>query len=269
MLIFFGIKKNLLTRTPLEGCTCPNCDNQTLIASKYGSYFHVFFVPFFPTAKFIEVGCYHCNRTYDAKYVSSDIQQAIFTKTFFYNKKRPLWHSLGCMAVLAFILLFVVIMICGITYQLSNPEKKKAVTHDDVAYKADLKSLTSEPNCRVDSISCQLKFYIDSVVVRNRSEFPIDLGKVEYFSKVKTSNTGDSEAIIVLNVDDLDLVAAERRSMIVSYVIDAMEERHYNKRNLYICLRNAGEPAVVYTPTNTELDGYSADDSSLSDFYKD
>ena len=109
MVFLFGIKPNLLARAYLENCKCPNCEKEnTLVASKYGSYFHVFFIPFFPTGKSIEIGCAYCNRKFDGKkYLSTDIFEAMNRNRHFVTKKRPVWHLSGCMGCSGLILLVI------------------------------------------------------------------------------------------------------------------------------------------------------------------
>lgn len=110
MIFLFGIKRNLLVRNLLETCECPNCkkDNNMMV-TKYGSYFHVFFVPIFPTGSSVEVQCLYCQKLYDGNYLSPTISEAVQKMTILKDTKRPLWHSLGCFVLLGLIFLIVIL----------------------------------------------------------------------------------------------------------------------------------------------------------------
>jgi len=264
MVFLLGIKRNLLAKTSLEGCVCPNCNKEnTLVASKYGSYFHVFFIPFFPTRKFIDIDCYHCGKKFDGKFIPNDIREAMHRNSYFTAKKRPVWHSCGCFGLLLLTAVVLLFSLGSVIYHYSNPEKAKKRTQYSLAYEGDLKRMTPQPDCQVDSISCQVKTYLDSVV-----PYAIAKDKVEYFSKVKAPHTKASKVLVLIKIKDIHVMETERESMIVSYVIDALTERGYEKHQLYIGLRDEDDPLIVYTPDHVELDGYGADDTYLENFYK-
>lgn len=109
MLVLFGIKRNLLVRDLLETCECPNCHkDNNMMATKYGSYFHFFFVPIVPVGSSLEVQCLYCQKIYDGKYLSPTLASALQKKPILMDVKRPLWHSLGCFILFALFFLMVI-----------------------------------------------------------------------------------------------------------------------------------------------------------------
>ena len=121
MIFLFGIKRNLLARDLLEACECPNCkkDNQ-LVASRYGSYFHFFFIPIFPTGKSLDVQCMYCQKKYDGSYLSPTLLNAVQKKVTLRETKRPLWHSMGCFMILAFLFLILIMVLVALYKQKTN-----------------------------------------------------------------------------------------------------------------------------------------------------
>lgn len=110
MIFLFGIKRNLLVRDLLDTCECPNCHkNNNMMVTKYGSYFHVFFVPIIPVGSSLEVQCLYCQKIYDGQYLSPTLSDAVQRKTILNETKRPIWHSLGCFVILALFFLIVIL----------------------------------------------------------------------------------------------------------------------------------------------------------------
>jgi hypothetical protein len=260
MLFLFGIKRHLLARTPLEGCSCPNCNNQnTLLASKFGGYFHVFFVPFFPTGQSIDLDCYHCGKKFDGKYIPPDIRDAMQRNLPFYTKKRPLWHSLGCLFTLCII---IIIMISGVYALVFGKSKSSGDTPEVARYREqfayDCRHLVTNPDCVKDTLACGVKTYLDSV-----NGYPVRQDKMEYFTK-----RNKDKVLLLLRIDDIQQIETDQRSMIVSFVLDRMLEHGYTKDQLYVGVLERDMMTLVYTREQQELDGISADETPLLAFYK-
>ena len=115
MIFLFGIKRNTLVKELLEQCECPNCKKDThLVLSRYGSYFHIFFIPIFPTGRTLDVQCMYCQQTYDGQYLSPTLASAVQKQKALLETKRPLWHSMGCLMILGFFFLILILVLVSL-----------------------------------------------------------------------------------------------------------------------------------------------------------
>lgn len=83
-MIFFGSRGKVVSGQVIEGIQCPSCENQTFTTFGTIKYFHLYWIPTFPTSKSVGIECNHCRRTLLGKELpkelSSKIKGSVFSK---------------------------------------------------------------------------------------------------------------------------------------------------------------------------------------------
>jgi len=102
-MIFFGSRGKAVSGQVVEGIQCPNCENQQFITFGIIRYFHLYWIPTFPTSKTVGIECTHCKRTLVDKELPPELAKKI--KTTVFNKKNiiPMFSGL---IIIACIILF-------------------------------------------------------------------------------------------------------------------------------------------------------------------
>lgn len=258
MLIFFGTRATKIDSLKMQNCSCPNCNSENaLVATKYGRYFHVFFLPIFPTSLRTIVECRHCYKTYDGTSFEKALADGSNEKIELIEKKRPLWHSCGCLLIVLFMAASLVTTCTGYLFNkdeidkdLDNPLKKM--------YEADFAKMTTHPNCEVDSVSCAVKDYFKMIMTDE-----LEQEKFEYFSKVE-----GSKVLILLKIDDMKKIEPSERMQIVGFAKDAAQQlKNMEDKQYYIGVEGRWNTVLVYTPNEKDLGGRFADEKYLYEFY--
>lgn len=119
MLVIFGTGRSTLVSIPyVNDEMCPHCHqaNSLIIKPKY-TYFHIFWIPMIALSSKHELECMHCKKVYPFSGLPANIKQKALSLMVARKVKRPIWNSLGCMVIGAFILLsfisFFIILIKG------------------------------------------------------------------------------------------------------------------------------------------------------------
>lgn len=99
-MIFFGTRGKTVSGQVIEGTQCPNCENQQFITFGIIRYFHLYWIPTFPTSKTVGIECTHCKRTLVDNELPPELAKQI-KKTVF-NKKNviPMFSGLIIIACL-------------------------------------------------------------------------------------------------------------------------------------------------------------------------
>lgn len=107
MLFIFGSRNSYLKDVPYsEGDACPKCGNDhSFLIKTQSTYFHLFWVPVFPISKKHELHCRQCNQIYRVASLPADLKVKVDRTIAQGGIKRPLWHSCGCLVILAFMLI--------------------------------------------------------------------------------------------------------------------------------------------------------------------
>lgn len=88
MIIIFGTRSTALDQQP-TGRSCPACkQEQSLFLLPYQNYFHIFWIPFFPTSKDYYAACSHCGANFGGSKQMLDEQSAE-------QVKAPKWTFAG------------------------------------------------------------------------------------------------------------------------------------------------------------------------------
>lgn len=97
-MVFFGTNSTTLKDGQINNVTCPNCKEQTSFKYRiFQKYFHLYWIPAFPTGKENITECNNCHKTY---YVWQ-LPEA-FKKKFEFEKQgvgTKIWHWSGVMII--------------------------------------------------------------------------------------------------------------------------------------------------------------------------
>lgn len=257
MLIFFGTRGNKIGTAHLEGISCPHCNStNTLSATKYGRYFHIFFIPIFPTSSRTIIECSHCYKSYDGDsfLANNDKKEELIPA------KRPIWHSCGCLLIF---LLIAFSLVTKCTASLFGGNHKEEESKKDnpayLEYKKDYAKMSSKIDCKTDSVSCAVREGLSLLLT---DELHPDT--YEYFSKIK-----DNKVLILVKIDEMKKIESSERKQFIDLIkksaqlLDNMEDKQY-----YIGVDGRWNMVLVYTPYGSDLGGRFADDSYLLNFYK-
>lgn len=261
MFIFFGTRSSKIKTRKLQGPTeCPHCQSQdSFFATTFGKYFHVFWIPILPFSKTTLVECAHCKKTYRTNELPENIQQALHKTDEQNPVKRPIWHSLGCLVVVAFFGLSIILSIVGIIFFKANRDIRENLLD------ADIEQLTNTPDQGTDAVSYHLK---DCIIDEIEG---IDTNEIEYYSKIE-----EEKLLVLLNIKKgLSVTEAVSRKQIVFAVEDCL--KHYvlpevpmvGTRETYIGVKDKLSFVLIKTPDGEDMDGTFADKKLLFTFYGD
>jgi hypothetical protein len=78
MLFFFGLGQSRAATVALPTIACAHCGTQnSLTASTFSRYFHVFWIPVIPLGKFSVTHCSHCKQVLEKKEMPPDYQPLV------------------------------------------------------------------------------------------------------------------------------------------------------------------------------------------------
>lgn len=256
MLILFGTRASRVDATELSNASCPHCNSQnTLVATKYGRYFHVFFLPIFPTSEKTIVECKHCYKSFEGESFAKINPDKPEEKLELITTKRPLWHSCGCLLI---VLLVAFSLVSTCTAYIFRDEIDKPDSKNEIAFNADYEKLTKNPDCKKDSVSCAVKMYFDLAVVDE-----LDKKNFQYFSRIK----GD-KVLILVKIEDMKKIDSSVRYKFIQEIKKAAKLLSNMKgKDYYIGVRGKWNFVVVYTPILSDMDGSFASEDLLYDFY--
>ena len=78
MLFFFGLGQTRITTVALTGVTCTYCGTpNSVTATVFSRYFHLFWIPVIPLGKFSLTQCLHCKQMLDKKEMPAAYQAPV------------------------------------------------------------------------------------------------------------------------------------------------------------------------------------------------
>src|SRR5260221_314368 len=111
MLFVFGIRSKFLKSIPLMGKICNYCKQGNLFLQFYQKYFHLMWIPFFPTSKIYYSICSHCKQALGKSEMDAQ------TRELAENEKRqvktPLWTFIFLFLMAIPVVIAIVMMIIG------------------------------------------------------------------------------------------------------------------------------------------------------------
>lgn len=258
MLIFFGTRATRIDAINLNGCACPNCNSEnTMTATKYGRYFHIFFIPIFPTSQRTIVECKHCYKSFDGDAFAKVNPNDPDKKIELIETNRPLWHSCGCSLIFLFFVLGLVSTCTSYVFGLDENDKKEDNPYK-VSYNSDYEKMTKAPDCKKDSVSCAIKTYFDMVMTDE-----LDKEDFEYFSKVN-----GSKVLILVKIDDMKKIKASTRRQLIGEIKNGAKLlKNMDDKKYYIGVEGRWNLVLAYSPDESDLDGRFANEKILYDFY--
>ena len=258
MFIFFGTRASKIKTKRIDGNTeCPYCQNKnTFVATAFGKYFHLFWIPLLPFSKETVLECSHCKKTYAEHELPENLRLALVKSNQIDPPKRPLWHGFGCL-VLALIGLVVIGISIASAIFWSDKDVKDEIDVRSISLNNDIEKATATPDQAVDSISYYLKPCIDDDIEG------IETQDIKYFSKIM-----DNKLLVLLKVSDLKKVKASSRKELIYAIEDCL---HYiveaENYQTYIGVRGKWNMVLVKTPHGENLEGKFAKSGLLLPFY--
>lgn len=74
-MVVYGWKSKVLKEALFNGHQCPRCQNQSTHIVVFGSYFHIFWIPFFPYRKNLKIICDSCQLDQKPKEVTPELRK--------------------------------------------------------------------------------------------------------------------------------------------------------------------------------------------------
>ncbi|MGS2727104.1 zinc-ribbon domain-containing protein [Psychroserpens sp. BH13MA-6] len=229
MLIFFGTRSSRIQSQKVTSHTvCPHCESQnSFIATIFGTYFHIFWIPMFTLGKRTIVECSHCKKTYDEKELPESIRTALHKSLQDQPPKKAYWHCSGCFIILGASGLFLLLLIYALIFKAvkeddfvsddSPYDYEEVYTKDQTNYKTtnaethayqlkkDMLNTDYSPNIEKDKYSFALKLCLDA------PSFGLDESTTGYFSKVS-----ENKLLILVEIEELDVLTEPEKNKIYS-----------------------------------------------------
>lgn len=102
-MIFFGSKGKVITGAPIAEISCPDCGNNGLLSFGIIKYFHLYWIPTFPTSKTVGAECTHCRRALTDNEISPVVKDQIKSSLFSARRSLPMFSgSIIIALILAF-----------------------------------------------------------------------------------------------------------------------------------------------------------------------
>lgn len=101
-MIIFGTRGTTVGGQNVEGIECPSCGNNQFATFGIQRYFHLFWIPTFPTSRVVGVECRHCKKTLVGKELPAELSKQI--KPAVFNKKNILPMFSGLIVITLFVL---------------------------------------------------------------------------------------------------------------------------------------------------------------------
>ena len=286
MIVFFGLRSARIESRKLDAnTTCEHCNSEnSFIASVYGNYFHVFWIPIFSTGKAILVECNHCKKTYHLQDLSPDNQKAIQNSFIENPQKKARWLNLGCFVILAFVILIVCMVIYAKIYSSFNDDNNEIYDTDYPTYE-DTKTNDAKDNYEyvIETpnpiwIKSLKKDLLESELYPTKETVPISyelqqcldtealkLGKedVGYYYRVK-----DDEILILLQPWNLSKLNEKEKNAFykkIDYCLDIILKDENYKR--FIGVYDQHELKMQKTPKGMVKDSTAKSSELLKEFY--
>lgn len=99
-MIFFGSRGKTITGQVVDAVQCPSCENDLFVTFGVLRYFHLYWIPTFPTSKTVGIECTHCKRTLVDKELPEGLSKQIKSTLFTKKKTLPMFSGLIIIACL-------------------------------------------------------------------------------------------------------------------------------------------------------------------------
>ena len=110
MIFFFGTRSSTLLTDKLTNTSCIYCNEQdTVYVTVTSGYFHIFWIPVFPTGKQYYSHCVHCKQTLTRYQMPVTYQNGL--SEISHRSKTPIWQFIGLMLIAIPILFGIIAVI--------------------------------------------------------------------------------------------------------------------------------------------------------------
>lgn len=99
-MIFFGTRGRTVNGHLVKGVQCPECGKDEHVTFGVMRYFHVYWIPMFPTQKSAGIQCVNCKATYMDKELSKELGHEIKNTLFTKKRVAPMFAGLMILALL-------------------------------------------------------------------------------------------------------------------------------------------------------------------------
>ena len=100
-MIFFGTRGKTIAGQQVAGPQCPNCQGTSFNSFGVQRYFHIYWIPTFPTKKHVGVECTNCKRAMLDSEIPPHMYGEIRESLFSAGRMLPMWS--GAMIIAALI----------------------------------------------------------------------------------------------------------------------------------------------------------------------
>ena len=188
-MIIYGTKGKIIEGKPVENVQCPSCGSESLKTFGIIQYFHIYWIPFFPTSKEVGVECEKCKGGMNEENMPSHIVEAV--KSSIFDDYDSLHLFTGLIIVL---LIFAVGIGVGLSNSLDSSEYIGNPRAND-RYVVNLSKIIKD----VDRGS---RYGVFRVVDVNGENVSYQIGKMGYSSstaakKIITKGEADSSSYYV------------------------------------------------------------------------
>jgi len=258
MLFFFGTRATKVAQRQVKSnTTCPHCESQnSFIATTYGRYFHFFWIPIFPLLKSTFLECSHCKKTYKENELPEQIQRALLKENELNPARRPIWHSCGCLIIIAVIIISILSSVVGYLFNKdeiddSLNDERRTQLYDDIS------KANNNPTFESDSIANYMKACIALSIDG------IDTDKVGYYTK-----TNADKLLLIMRVKDMKGIEKSSRKELVFASEECLDAILYEEDyEYYIIVQGNWNTLMVKTPYDSDLGGKFADADMALPFY--
>ncbi|WP_108869101.1 zinc-ribbon domain-containing protein [Aquimarina aquimarini] len=258
MFLYFGTRSSRLKERKLQGnTTCPNCEiHNSFIATTFGKYFHVFWIPLFPLFKTTILECSHCKKSYHQKEIPVNINRVLLKDNQLNPVKTPLWQWSGSLILIVlFLFTFIPAVIYLFTYERKTDPREIDPRKELLNY--DIDKTSSTPTLETDSISFYLKPCVSS------SLEGINMDGIKYYSKIEKN-----KLLVLLKATNMRKIETSSRKELLFAVEDCLLDFGLLETyDCYIGVDGLWSMLLVKTPNGSSLSGKYADTSLLYRFY--
>ncbi|WP_159064831.1 hypothetical protein [Thaumasiovibrio subtropicus] len=96
-MIFFGTRGKVINGPVLEGVKCPHCDHDQFATFGVARYFHLYWIPTFPTSTVTDMECLHCKKSVMDKEMPTELRKEV--KAQVCAGKKLWWRYAGVMLI--------------------------------------------------------------------------------------------------------------------------------------------------------------------------
>lgn len=133
-MVIYGSRSTHLKSESIPLSTCSSCNTQgSFVASVFGKYAHVFWIPLFPIGKVAVAECQHCKKTFRDNELPTQLQSSVWGIKS--SAKTPIWNFAG-LAIIGGLIAFMSIF----SSQHEKDEvgfKQNPMAKDKYSYKTD------------------------------------------------------------------------------------------------------------------------------------